>query len=539
MIRLPIFQFLRKCGCRARVPQALVLVILAHGAMHQSLRAQAVSVPQTNVSDDAQQLTDIEKRLDTLTESLSETQQALRASLLEIQLLHAELDALRAKKTTLNPDPSLGNVPLAGPHSLPQPTGSTDQEQIQALQEQQDIQQAEIKQHEQTKVETDSKYALHVTGLLLFNAFSNAGVVDDPDLPSYAFPRNPGSSHGSLGGDLRQTILGLAATGPVVLRAQTSAIINVDFFGGVASNAYGYTAASGYVRLRNTQLGLDWKTTTLQLGYTGPLISPLSPTSYATVAQPAFTASGNLWTWSPQLRVEQRIPLFSHSGLHLEAGLIDPSSPNYYSAQLVSPVEASRRPGAEGRISFHADSGPTASLRSLVIGVGAYTANQAYAGYPNVHSWAVTGDWQIPLTRGIDFSGEIYRGRALGGLGGGVYKDTLTGTDPLTGLSRTIGVDTAGGWTQLKLTANSRLEANAVFGLDDAFASNFEQVTVPVNAVWPTTVARNSSVMGNLVYRPMSSFILSPEYRRILTWNYYGTSPYVANIFTISAGYRF
>jgi hypothetical protein len=283
---------------------------------------------------------------------------------------------------------------------------------------------------------------------------------------------------------------------------------------------------------------LDWDKTTVQVGYTGPLISPLSPTSYATVAQPAFSGAGNLWVWSPQIRVEQRISLFTQSDLHLEAGLIDPAASNYYSAQLVSPVEASRRPGAEGRISFHADNRPTASPRSLAIGVGAYTASQVYSSDTHIHSWAVTGDWQIPLSHWIDFSGEVYRGRALGGLGGG-YKDTLTGTDPNTGLTRTIGVDTAGGWSQLKLNLNSRLEANAVFGLDDAFSSNFEQVTIPSTAVWPLPIARNSFVMGNFVYRPMSSLIFSPEYRRILTWNYYGGSPYVANVFTISAGYRF
>jgi hypothetical protein len=399
--------------------------------------------------------------------------------------------------------------------------------------------QAEIKQHEQTKVETESKYSLRVTGLLLFNAFSNAGVVDDADLPTFAFPRTPGASHGSLSATLRQTVLGLAATGPMIGGAQSSAIINLDFFGGVTNNSYGYAAPSGYVRMRDAQLGLDWSRTTVQVGYAQPLISPLSPTSYATVAQPSFTGAGNLWVWSPQVRVEQRIPLFTQSGIHLEAGLLDLPATNYYATQLVSPVEASRRPGVEGRISYHADSSATASPRSLVLGVGGYRASQEYASTTNIPSWAVTGDWQIPLSHWIDISGEVYRGRALGGLGGGAYKDILTGTDPNTSLPLTIGVDTAGGWSQLKLNFNERMEANAIFGIDDAFSSNFRQVTIPSTATWPVSVARNSSVVGNFVYRPMSSLIFSPEYRRILTWKYNGGYPYVANIFTLSAGYRF
>jgi hypothetical protein len=517
----------------------LILGLLLRCAAGVSLYAQSSSGQQTADAATTHQLNDIEQRLTSLTGTLTQTQQALQQSLLEIQRLHAELDALRTKDGVSATTASTTSASATTTSATSQSVSTSLETEVQALEEQQEILQAEIKQHEQTKVETESKYSLRVTGLLLFNAFSNAGVVDDADLPTFAFPRTPSASHGSLGATLRQTVLGLSATGPIIAGAQSSAFINVDFFGGVTSNSYGYAEPSGYVRMRDAQLGLDWSKTTLQVGYTQPLISPLSPTSYATVAQPSFTGAGNLWVWSPQIRVERRIPLFSQSGFNLEAGLIDTQASGYYSTQLVSPVEASRRAGVEGRISYHADSRTTASPRSLVFGVGAYTANQEYASITNIRSWAVTGDWQIPLSHWIDLSGEVYRGRALGGLGGGAYKDILTGADPNTGLPLTIGVDTAGGWSQLKLNFNARMEANAVFGVDDAFSSNFRQVAIPSTASWPISVARNSSVAGNFVYRPMSSLIFSPEYRRILTWKYNGGYPYVANIFTLSAGYRF
>lgn len=537
-----ILHLSRRVVTPSRAAILLMLALALCSAAGSSLYAQSSPGQQPAGPATPQQLVDIEQRLNTLTDTLTQTQQALQQSLLEIQRLRAELDALRARSGAADTAAAAPSTAAStpGPTATPaQATSSSLQNEVQALQEQQEVLQAEIKQHEQTKVETDSKYSLRVTGLLLFNAFSNAGVVDDADLPTFAFPRAAGDSHGSLGATLRQTVLGLTATGPVIGGGQSSAFINVDFFGGVASSDYGYAAPSGYVRMRDAQLGLAWSKTTLQAGYTQPLISPLSPSSYATVAQPSLTSSGNLWVWSPQIRVEQRIPLFSQSGIHLEAGLIDPPATNSYATQLVSPVEASRRPGAEGRISYHADSRTTASPRSLVLGVGSYTASQEYASTINIHSWAVTSDWQIPLSRWIDISGEVYRGRALGGLGGGVYKDILSGTDSVTGLPRTIGVDTAGGWSQLKLNFNARMEANAVFGIDDAFSRNFRQVATPVTANWPVSVARNSSVVGNLVYRPMSSLIFSPEYRRILTWQYNGGHPYVANIFTLSMGYRF
>jgi len=473
-------------------------------------------------------LTGIERRLDALTDTLTQTQAQLRQSLLEIQRLHAELDALRSQ---------VGSASTATARTVPDsaPSSSVAEgtlgSRVESLEEQQEVLQAEIKQHDQMKVETESKYKLRVTGLVLFNAFSNAGVVDDAQLPAYARARVAGSSYGSSGATLSQTVLGLNAAGPVIGGARTSALVNVDFFGYTSVNDFGYTTSTGSVRMREAEFALDWNRTSLRAGYTSPLISPWSPTSYATVAEPALAWSGNLWMWAPQLSIDQRIPLASQSSLHLQVGLLDPPASNTTSVQLVSPVEASRLPGLEGRLSYSAG-------HSLVLGVGGYTASQVYTGFPAIHSWAVTGDWRIPLSRWASLSGELYRGNALGGLGGGAYKDTVTGTDSATGLSRTLGVETAGGWAQFKLTPNARTEANFMFGLDDAFTGNFKRLGIGATPSY-STIVRNSSVVANFVYRPLASVVLSPEYRRILTWTVYGPRPSTANLFTLSAGYRF
>ena len=107
----------------------------------------------------------------------------------------------------------------------------------------------------------------------------------------------------------------------------------------------------------------------------------------------------------------------------------------------------------------------------------------------------------------------------------------------MTGLTRTTGVATAGGWSQLKFIASSTLQANVAFGLDDAFTSNFDGFNPSSTSVTPLN-ARNRSVLGNLIYRPKSYLILSPEFRRIQTWPYNGSSN-IANIFTITAGFEF
>jgi uncharacterized coiled-coil protein SlyX len=481
-------------------------------------------------SADPQRVAAIEAKLDELNDALSQTEKMLEKSRAEIQSLHSQLDTLRAQTAGQAPETTTADPQDAD-------AGPPRREELDALREQQDAMQAEIKQHDQTKVETFSKYPLRLSGLILFNAFSNAGVVDNAELPTFALPRFPGGSHGSSGATLRQTLLTLDATGPRIGGARSSAEVSIDFFGGVSTNSYGYSSSAGLLRMRQTWVSLDWYKTTAQAGYTMPLISPLSPTSYATVAQPGLAGSGNLWTWSPQLQVEQRIPLTERSRIGLEGGLIIPPAAGYTSTQLDSPVEASRHPGYEGRLSYRADGSRKGIARAFVIGVGGYSANQFYSSTTHVHSWAATADWQVPIFKWFELSGEAYRGRSLGGFGGGAYKDIFTGIDSTTGLSRTTGVATAGGWSQLKFIPSSTLQANVAFGMDDAFSSNFDGFNLPAETDLPLN-AKNSSVIGNLIYRPKSYLILSPEYRRVQTWPYNGPAS-IANIFTITAGYEF
>ena len=537
MIALPRIHRSHASGSgRASFPRPWYCLVVA-GAMVCPLRAQnsTQNVPAQATSQTApsRQLDDVERRMIELTEALAQTQAALQRSQAELAGLRAELSALRGNKATA---PSASDS-VNGSPSQPAIDAAVA-EQLGTLKEQQEILQAQVKQHEQTKVETESKYGLTVNGIALFNAYSNAGIVDDAELPALAYPRGAGSSHGSLGGSLRQTVLGIVASGPRIAGAQTSASLNVDFFGGAVTTNFGYTAAEGYVRMRDGDVGLTWNRSRLRVGYFGPIVSPLSPSSFATVAQPALSASGNLWVWSPQLSLQQNLPISNERGLSLEGGLISPPSPAYSSTQLDSPTAASRRPGVEGRVAYHSDLSSTASPRSLAFGVGTYSASQFYSSSARIHSWAVTGDWQIPLSKYFDLSGEIYRGRALGGLGGGLYKDIFSGTDTVSGVARIVGVDTAGGWTQLKLSFTPRWQANAMYGLDDAFSSSFHSVLLPTGSSALTLAARNATVTGNLIFRPLASVILSPEYRRITTWRF-STGPYVANVFTLSAGYQF
>jgi uncharacterized coiled-coil protein SlyX len=507
----------------------LILVAVQASLHAQSPATIPVSAPPSS-STPATHSVELERKLEAISSALAATHQQLDQSRQEMEQLREELAQIKKQLAASQP----GSIESSASGSAD--TARATAAAIEDLQERQETTESQVKIHDQTKVETSSKYPLHVTGLVLFNTFINRGSVDNIDLPAVALNnQNNTTGNGSSGGSFRQTILGLQGYGPTIAGARTSADVNLDFFGGLAYSSYATSA--GTVRMRTASISLDWTHDSLQAGLMGPLISPLSPTSYAMVAEPALAGAGNLWTWAPQLRYAHRIPVRSGREVQVEFGLWDPPTAGYSTNQLFrvpSPGEASKQPGYESRVAY----GTFAGDHPFQVGLSGYYSRQSYPGNQSVDSWAVATDWRVPLGSRFEISGEGYRGRALGGLGGGVYKDVLFGVYEATGLNIYRGLNAIGGWTQLKAHIARSLEANASIGLDDGYAEDFHEFVFPPTVSSTQLRARNKMVFGNLIFRPKTYLIVSPEYRRIWTWPIYGSGN-TADIFTLSAGYQF
>ncbi len=399
---------------------------------------------------------------------------------------------------------------------------------VEEISERQAIQESEIAVHEQTKVETESKYPLKVTGLLLFNGFVNTRQVDVPPDPTYALPGS-----GSTGLSVRQTVLGLDARGPHIFGAASAADVRVDFFANATGSGY---TAGGVLRLRTAHATLDWPNTQAFVELDRPIFSPNAPTSLVATAQPEFAWSGNLWTWNPQAGVSHEIPVSDSKQIKLQAALIDVADPRLPSATAnpapVSLSERSRWPGTEARISF----GARKSEAGPVIGVGGYFSPYETADNVRFDAWAATADLWMPLGRHFEMTANAYRGLALGGLGGGGYVDYLYHYN--NGVEITVPLDDIGGWTQLKGKVNQRLEFNGGYGIDNPFASEIRDRNAPMGTPPYIGLARNRSAFGNVIYSPSAYLLFSLEYRRL--WTNYITGPTVtSDVIGVGAGYRF
>jgi len=512
---------------RRELLTCLILIAVQASLHAQSPGSIPVSGSPSSSTSDTHSA-ELERKLEAISSALAVTHQQLEQSQQEMEQLREELAQIKKLLAATQS----GSVESGSPADAAKATAAA----IEALQEQQQTTEAQVKVHDQTKVESSSKYPLHVTGLLLFNSFVNRGSVDNIDLPAAALNnQNNTTGNGSAGATFRQTILGLQGYGPRIAGARTSADVNLDFFAGLAYASYATSA--GTVRMRTASINIDWANDSIQAGLVVPLISPLSPTSYAMVAEPALAGAGNLWTWAPQLRYAHQIPLQSGRRVQLEFGLWDPPTAGYSTNELFrlpSPSEASKQPGYESRVSY----GTFAGEHPFQIGLSGYYSRQSYSGNQSVDSWAATTDWRIPLGTRFEVSGEGYRGKALGGLGGGVYKDVLFGIYAPTGLNAYRGLNAIGGWTQFKARFTETLEANASIGLDDGYASDFHEFIFPPTVTSTQLRARNKMVFSNVIFRPKTYLILSPEYRRIWTWPIHGNVN-TADIFTLSAGYQF
>jgi peptidoglycan hydrolase CwlO-like protein len=421
---------------------------------------------------------------------------------------------------------SAATVPPAQPAPL--------EERIQKLEESTSLLNSKIDEQYQTKVETASKYRARLSGIVLMNAFRNVGASDNLDLPDFAQPLAPGTSVATLGATLRQSEIGVEIFGPTVAGARTTANVQLDFAGGFPSTGNGVNF--GIVRLQTASLRMDWANTSIVAGQDSLFLSPLSPTSFASLATPAFAFAGNLWGWTPQLRVEHRLELADRQTITMQAGVLDNLDWEYPYDSFYRTAQAGEQSGQ-----------PAAGLRTawshpvfdhpLTFGVGGYYGRQDWTWNRYVDAWAGMADWQVPLTRRATLSGEFYRGRGIGGLGAGMGRSIVYGGNPNYGFTPIHGLDSAGGWTQFKFQLTSKLELNAVVAEDDAFTANIRGFATDANNYAPI-LGRNRGGLANIVFRPRSDLLFSAELRRLRTFPVYSDSS-VTNQLNLSMGILF
>ncbi len=529
------------CALRASAQATAILLICSAACLAQE--ASPPAAPQgrdSAVRELDSQVRELRAMVEEMraenTQSRAEMRQ-LRQELQDTRKLLAPLAAANnSSSATENAASSTAAPSPAGPAPFAEATTSADLgTRVQKLEESAQLLGSKVDEQYQTKVETATKYRARLSGIVLMNAFRNMGASDNLDLPDYAQPAAPGSPPNSIGATLRQTEIGLEIFGPTLAGAKSSANIQFDFAGGFPATPNGVNF--GIARMQTASLRLDWENTSLVAGQDSLFISPLSPTSFASLATPTFAYTGNLWGWTPQIRLEHRFNLADQQTLTLQGGVLDnldwePPLGGY--ERTATAGEGSGQPAYAMRTAW---ARPVFG-RPLSFAVAGYYGRQNWSPWnTKIDAWAGMTDWQIPIVRRLILSGEFYRGRAVGGLGAGIGQTIVFDGNPSSSTTSIRGLDSAGGWSQLKFQLTPKLEINGVFAEDNVFAGDVRGFATDADN-FGQILGRNHGALGNLVYRPRSDLLLSAEFRRLHTFPIYDSDS-VTNQINLSLGILF
>ena len=463
-----------------------------------------------------------------LQQQVNELRSAMAEMRSETEQYRAENAELRHELRTAHSPSALSAGPAGGasylpalaadadpPSSQPAPKASSTgslEDRVASLEESSQLVNSKVDDQYQTKVESASKYRVRLSGIVLLNLFNSHGDTDNLDFPS--FVRGPSTGTGSFGATMRQSEIGLEVFGPTWAGAKISGSLQADFAGGFPSTWNGVD--SGIFRLRTASMRMDWKDTSIVAGQDSAFFSPLSPTSFASLAVPALNYAGNLWAWTPQVRLEHRFELSGDQNILLQGGIMDNLTggfpPNSY-FRAPGPGELTRQPAYAIRAAWTR----TVFGQPLSFGAAGYYSRQEWPNDHYVDGWAGMADWQIPLARRVIFSGEFYRGEAIGGIGGDISQTVVFDGDPDLPTTPVKGLNAIGGWSQLKFKATNTLEFNAAFGLDNPTTAEVRGAIASQPYLFNPLMVQNRGALINFVFRPRSNLLFSGEYGHLRT----------------------
>jgi hypothetical protein len=425
--------------------------------------------------------------------------------------LAEEVHALRTELAATHGQPAGGESAQA--QSVPQTTGSPQAGSAAPLAEREQATEQRVADLSQEKVEASQRFPISLTGMMLFNAFLNgkyAGGAEDPTFAS--------SSVGNAvdGATVAQTILGLRYQSPQALwGARVTGSLFFDFWGGDGG------PLTHWARLRTANIQLDWTNTSVSVGQDKPLIAPRDPFSLAQVETSPFTDAGNLWLWSPQVRVEQRFQFGADDGLHaqLSAYQMNPpvNQPTYGPSLSNAYSDYGSAAAIEGRFEYwHHFSEHT----RIELAPGFHTAETTEDRF-SIPSRLFSFDWFANPWEKIEFTGAFYRGENIAGLG------TIgPGYFVYDGIAKPM--QSIGGWAQVAWLATPKLTFHLIAGQHDNQHSE----------VYSDLIFRNEGYAANMVYRVAPNVLFSLEGMQVRTW-YAATGVRLNNHYDVGLAYLF
>lgn len=379
-----------------------------------------------------------------------------------------------------------------------------------SVEERLNVEERRTAEQAQTKVEASNKFPIQLNGMVLFNAFTNSQTsYKFETTDSYGLLTGPGRA----GATFRQTILGLQFQGPHLPGdGRINGSIAMDFWGGSPDPQL------SWLRLRRANISLDWANRRLSVGQDKPLIAPYQPDSLAEVGIPPLAGAGNLWLWLPQIRYEERLHFGDVSGLNVQVAMLQTKETSAFVPSSFSSSLEPSRPAFEARFALWHKFDDT---RRLEIAPGFHVSSTHVAG-KSVDSRIGSLDWFIAPWSHLQFSGTVFKGQNVAGLGALGNGFTIFGNGDVR------PVKSAGGWAQLAIPINRRLTFNLYGGLQSDDGDD----------IGAEYAVRNLTYASNFMYHLGPNVIVSVEAAQARLRAYSGEKQ-IQNHYDLALGYLF
>lgn len=346
-----------------------------------------------------------------------------------------------------------------------------------------DIQEKRTEELAQAKVGASQRMPVELTGMLVFNAFSNGkfgGTLQNPVTAALA------RGQANTGGSFRQTVLGLRFHGPALPGGgKAEGSFYMDFWGGVA------TPNGNLFRIRLATVDLIWKNTTITAGQDKPIVAPREPSTLAQIGLAPLSAAGNLWFWQPQVRIQQRFRFTESSGVKAEVGVFQTldQAPASTPAAIAATLERAR-PGWQGRFNFYRGNDDV----GYQLAPGYHFSASHVAGV-SVPSKLFTLDWSAKPIRQFEFTGAYFRGQNAASLG--ALRQGFT----VLARNRVIPVHVTGMWGQFTYFTTPKLSFHTYGGAELNRAAD----------LLPGSIRQNMTYAGNLIYKLAPNVLVAIE----------------------------
>ena len=427
----------------------------------------------------------------------------------EVRQILDRLDRLEAQNQALTAEVHALREELAARGGQPAPAAEAT---APTVEERLEVQETRTAEQAETKVEAAHRLPLRITGMALFNSYYNSNGGGGAEYSTTVVAGQPSSG----GATFRQSIVGLDYSGPETFGGgKISGSLRLDLFGG--------TAADQYVRLRTASLGIDWETSSFQVGVEKPLISPREPESLAQVGISPLSGAGNLWNWTPQARFTQDFQFSAQSGVRAQIAVVQTqeaagSAASAYGTTSTSSLYfESTRPAVEARLEFF-----DGADQRIEIAPGFHHSVSHVAG-TSVPSDVYSLDWLLRPWRLLEFSGEAFAGQNVAPLGAGGLPGIVVAR-----LGSAMAVHSLGGWGQLTFHAAPRLWFNVFSGQQDNRNSY-----LPAGGI-----GKNLAYGSNVFFRLAPNVLTSFEVSQVRT-SYIGSRTLGSNHYDLALAYLF